>query len=207
MAMAARDCARGTRSSRIPFVWDTETLSPVTWEGWLSNWRSSVTVHPTSYRYPLSGDGRWRPEATGRQRGKTSDAALLCLHHHRRFDHDGWELHIDGTTVTFHRTNRTDQADRPGRTDQTDQPDQLDRTDRTDRPGRPPDVGGHDPPDNRGRAGPPDPPPDDAGDHDPPGDAGGHDPPDNRPRTEPPDPPPGDAGGRGRPGDSDRAPP
>ena len=128
---------------------------------------------------------------------KLSDAALLCLRHHRRFDHDGWELAIDGTTVTFHPTNQKT------RTDQTGQPDQPGR------PGRPPDdagghdlpdgAGGHDPPnDHRRRAGQPDRPPDDAG---------GHDPPDNGQRTGPPDRPPDDAGGCGRPGDSDRAPP
>jgi hypothetical protein len=45
---------------------------------------------------------------------KLSDAALLCLQHHRRFDHDGWELHIEGPTVTFHPTHRTDQTDPTG---------------------------------------------------------------------------------------------
>jgi hypothetical protein len=162
---------------------------------------SNVISIPTIGRRSVEPRGDW--SATREDLGRGAAVPPPS----RRFDHDGWELHIDGTTVTFHRTNRTDQADRPGRTDQTDQPDQLDRTDRTDRPGRPPDVGGHDPPDNRPRTGPPDPPPDDAGDHDPPGDAGGHDPPDNRPRTGPPDPPPDDAGGRDRPDGLDRAPP
>jgi hypothetical protein len=37
---------------------------------------------------------------------KLADAALLCLRHHRRFDNDGWTLHIEGTTVTFHPTPR-----------------------------------------------------------------------------------------------------
>jgi hypothetical protein len=117
---------------------------------------------------------------------KLADAALLCLRHHRRFDHDGWTLHIEGTTVTFHPTNRTDQTDPTGRTNQADRPGRpSDGTDGHDPPGDHHRADGNHPPGDRRRAGQPDRPPDDADGRDPGGD------PDRALRDRAPPPPPG----------------
>jgi hypothetical protein len=48
---------------------------------------------------------------------KLSDAALLCLRHHRRFDNGPWKLTVEGTQVTFHRTDHTDRTTQPDRPD------------------------------------------------------------------------------------------
>ncbi len=41
---------------------------------------------------PFAADGRLSPD----------NAALLCGHHHRRFDRGGWEIRIDGSQVSYH---------------------------------------------------------------------------------------------------------
>ena len=53
------------------------------------------------------------PVYPGARKLKLADAALLCLRHHRRFDHDGWELHIEGTTVTSTAPTRPTSPDGP----------------------------------------------------------------------------------------------
>ncbi len=84
---------------------------------------------------------------------KLADAALLCLRHHRRFDHGPWKLTVDGNQVTFHRTDHTDRTDRTHRADGSDRTDGSDRADGSDRTDGADRTEGSDPPSN---ADPPD---------------------------------------------------
>jgi hypothetical protein len=69
---------------------------------------------------PFAAGGRLSP----------ANAALLCRRHHRRFDHGGYRISIDGNRVRYHRVRESAPADpqgasqgqRPGRRPQPSEP-------------------------------------------------------------------------------------